>query len=69
MNVHVILRWNWEVESKMDSDFTILGVFSDEETARFELEKLQTEVLLNGITGSFHWIETHEVDKLLVGER
>lgn len=68
MNVHVILRWDWEVESKMDSDFTILGVFSDEETAQFHLDSLQREALLKERAGCFYWIETHEINKMMVGE-
>lgn len=67
MNVHVILRWDWDVESKVDSDFTILCIFSDIETAQFHLDELQREALLKGVTNSFYWIETHEVDKMLIG--
>jgi hypothetical protein len=69
MNVHVILRWDWEVESKMDSDFTILGIFSDKETAQFHLDEFQRDALIRQVTGSFYWIETHEVDRVLTGER
>ena len=38
MNAHVILRWNWEVGSKMDSEFTILGVFLYKETVQLHLD-------------------------------
>lgn len=68
MNVHVILRWDWTVESTVDSDFAVLGVFSDIETAQFQLDELQREALLKAVTTSFYWIETHEVDKILVGD-
>lgn len=68
MNVHVILRWDWNVESTVDSDFTILGLFSDVDTAQFHLERLQREALLKGVTCSFYWIETHEIDKISVGD-
>lgn len=69
MNVHVILRWDWTAESTVDSEFAVLGVFSDLETAQFQLDELQREALLKGVTTSFYWIETHEVDKILVGDR
>ena len=68
MNAHVILRWNWEVESKMDSEFTILGVFLDKGTAQFHLDEFQRDSLIRQVTGSFYWIETHETDKVLTGE-
>jgi hypothetical protein len=68
MNAHVILRWDWEVESKVDADFTIIGIFSDIEEAQFHLDTLQRNALLRQVTGSFYWIETHEVNKILTGE-
>lgn len=67
MNVHMILRWDWTIDSKMESDFTILGVFSDMEIAKFHLDKFQQDALIRETTGSFYWVETHEVDKILKG--
>ena len=64
MNVYVILRWKWEVESTVESDFTIMGIFSDVEKAQFNLDKFQKEALIMETTGCFYWIEEHTMNKI-----
>lgn len=70
MSVHLVLCWNWNVNgSKNNNEFTIIGAFSNQEDANFYCDKLQEKHLNLENSGTFYWVETHELDKVMVGEK
>ena len=69
MNVHLILCWDWGLnDSEDDNEFAVIGAFSNEEDANFYCDKLQEKQLTSEKPGSFYWVETHTLDKMMVGE-
>lgn len=67
MKLFVILEWKWEVETTVESDFKVLGIFSDIEYAQFNLDKLQRDALIRETRGCFFWIEEHNLNELKEG--
>lgn len=67
MKLFVILEWKWEVETTVESDFKVLGIFSEIEDAQFNLDKLQRDALIREARGCFFWIEEHNLNELKEG--
>jgi len=73
MNVHLVLCWKWNTDSIIDgdkeqTDFKVLGAFSDEETANTYCDELQYKAFSNTSPGLFYWVETHEMNAIMIGE-
>lgn len=67
MKLFVVLKWDWENESKLDSDFTILGIFADENKAKMLLDEVQHNALITETLGCFYWIEEHTLNETKEG--